>query len=113
MDLRDLLDFAGRIRYGMPTSEKERLAVTGALPGAPEDKTVDQTAANRYSSGFLFALEHPTLAAAIQPVVSQIKVSDLPILGGSSPELQSYADSGVQQGIAAYKHGKNLADLLR
>ena len=110
--LEAALDAPGRLRYGVPTSTKERLALQQALPGAPRDMTADQDAANRYASGFLFGREHPQIAAAVQPIVSRLKVSDLPFFGGSSPELQSQADYGVQQGINASDRGMTLADIL-
>lgn len=91
----DLTDLLGYLRYGMPTSQKEALAASGALPGAPKDNTVNQDAANRYAAGFLFQRAHPTLAPIVQPLVNQIKTSTLPLLGGSSPELQSQATAGA------------------
>lgn len=110
-DIRDLFDLAGVIRYGVPTAEKERLAISGALPGAPEDRSPEQDAANRYAAGYLFAKQHPRLASWIQPAVDVIKTSDLPFLGGSSPELQSYASEGSARALADY--GASLGDLLQ
>lgn len=92
--IRDILDQAGRLRYGVPTSEKERLARAGALPGAPEPDE-DAEEADRYASGYLFSAAHPTLSRVVQPLVSRLKVSDLPAFGGSSAELQSFADAGA------------------
>jgi hypothetical protein len=112
MTLGELLAMAGNLRYGVGTDEKERLAISRALPGAPRDTSADQDAANRYASGYLFGLNHPTIAAAVQPFVSQLKTSDLPLFGGSTPELQSQADSGVQQGVAAASRGMSIKDLL-
>lgn len=96
--LNFLLDQAGRIRYGVPTSEKEALARSGSLPGAPEDFSAGQEKADRYASGFLFGQEHPYISQMVQPLVNRIKTSDLPFLGGSSPELQSYASEGARRG---------------
>ncbi len=113
MDLRDVLDIAGLLRYGMPTSEKERLAISGTLPGAPVDHTADQDAANRYAAGYLFAKEHPILAPIVQPMVNRLKVSDLPLFGGSTPDLQSQATAGMNQGLAAAGgRGPDLGALL-
>lgn len=95
--LSSLADQTGRIRYGVPTSVKERLARMRALPGAPE-VTADAEEADRYAAGHLFGREHPMLSEKLQPLVSMLKTSDLPLLGGSSPELQSYADAGARAG---------------
>ena len=97
----DFLDWFGNLRYGMPTSQKEVLAISGALPGAPQDMTAEQTIANRYASGYLFGREHPTLASMVQPFVDMVKTSDLPFFGGSTPEEQSYASEGVRRGRGA------------
>jgi len=99
MTVWDLLDLAGTLRYGMPTSEKERLARSRALPGAPKDTSAEQAPADRYAAGYLFAQAHPTIAPMVQPYVDQLKTSSLPFLGGSSPELQAYASQGVQQAL--------------
>ena len=110
--LRDLLDFAGTLRYGVPTSEKEILARQQLLPGAPPANTETGEEADRYGAAYLFGLEHPEFAALAQPAVSRLKTSDLPFFGGSSPELQSYADQGSQQGIEAARRGQTLADII-
>lgn len=94
----DYLDVLGRLRYGVPTSEKEPLARAQALPGAPAANTAAGEEADRYSY--------------VQPLVSRLKVSDLPFFGGSSPELQSYADAGAQQGIQAAGQGLTLGQIL-
>lgn len=108
----DFLDIIGSLRYGVPTSQKETLARQGSLPGAPEDKTAEQKAADRYAAGFLFALQHPGIASTVQPIVDRLKTSDLPLFGGSSPELQSYASEGVTRGADLARQGLTLADLL-
>lgn len=96
--LSSLADQFGRLRYGVPTSEKERLARTpGALPGAPR-ADADAEEADRYASGYLFGQTWPRLAPVLQPYIDRLKVSDVPLLGGSSPELQSYATQGVAMG---------------
>lgn len=94
-DLSDTLDVFGRLRYGVPTSEKEAIAIRGDLPGAPVDHTADQDAANRYASGFLFAQEHPTLAPMVMPFVDRVRTG----LFGDSPEMQSYATAGMNQAL--------------
>lgn len=94
-----LADQFGRLRYGVPTSQKEVQALSGTLPGAPTP-TEDAEEAQRYASGYLFQEANPTIAPTIQDIVNLIKVSDLPFFGGSSPELQSYA-----------VHGANMARL--
>ena len=109
MDLRDLLDLAGVIRYGVPTAEKERMAIESTLPGAPQDFSAEQTAANRYAAGYLFGQQHPEIAETVQPWVDLIKVSDLPLLGGSTPEEQSYASEGVRRALM----GRNITDLVQ
>lgn len=109
----DLQGLAGILRYGVPTQEKERLAREASLPGAPEDNTAEQTAADRYAAGFLFGLRYPELAVVVQPYVDRLKTSDLPLFGGSTPEEQSYASEGVQRGAAMAGQGLTLAELLR
>lgn len=99
--LEGLADQFGRLRYGVPTSEKERLARTrGSLPGMPP---VSESAeeSDRYASGYLFGQTWPRLAPEIQSLIDRIKVSDLPLVGGSTPELQSYATQGVNAGRRA------------
>lgn len=108
----DFLNVLGNIRYGVPTSQKESLARSGSLPGAPEDTTAEQKAADRYAAGFLFALQHPEIASTIQPLVDRLKTSDLPLFGGASPELQSYASEGVTRGADLARQGMTLADLI-
>lgn len=100
MDAESLLDFVGRLRYGMPTDQKEALAASGTLPGAPVDRSADQAAANRYASGYLFTKNHPTIAPMVMPLVSQLRTSTLPGFGGDSPELQSLAISGMNTALA-------------
>lgn len=91
----DDVDIPGRLRYGVPTAEKEALASSRALPGAPVDNSADQDIANRYAAGYLFAKQHPHLAPIVQPFINALKTSDLPLFGGASPELQSYAQAGM------------------
>ena len=90
----------GKLRYGVSTEDKERLAISGGLPGAPQDNSAGQEKSNRYASGFLFAKQNPTIASLVQPLVNRIKTSDLPFVGGSSPELQSYASQGVSRALS-------------
>jgi hypothetical protein len=94
----DLLD-TGTLRYGVSTAEKEKLARGGALPGAPVDKTADQERADRYASGYLFATRWPRLSSAVMPLINALKTSDIPFLGGDSPEIQSYAQNGVNRAL--------------
>jgi hypothetical protein len=110
--LRDLLDLAGTLRYGIPTSQKEIIARQQLLPGAPPANTETGEEADRYSAGYLFGLQHPELAEWVQPAVSRLKTSDVPFFGGSSPELRSYADAASQQRIAAGRRGQTLADII-
>ncbi len=106
-----LADLLGVLRYGVPTDEKEQLARMGSLPGAPVDRTADQAAADRYASGYLFGKTHPVIAPAVQPFVNRLKTSDLPFFGGSTPELQSQAQAGVNTGANAPDAGA-LVDML-
>ena len=94
MDAPDWLDVLGQLRYGVPTSEKEALAASGELPGAPVDRTADQERANRYASGYLFAQQHPTLAPATLPMVNFVHG-----LFGDDPALQSQATAGMNRGL--------------
>ncbi len=112
--IRSAADPAGELRYGVPTSEKERLAITRALPGAPA-VGADDAPAQRYASGYLSAKANPDLTAALLPLISQLKVSDVPLLGGSSPELQSQAEAGanqayIQEGPAELARRRALAE---
>lgn len=112
-DPRELLSSIGAVRYGAPTGEKERLARQASLPGAPKDQTTEQQAADRYAAGFLFAFNHPEIAPFVQDLVNVVKTSDLPLVGGSSPELQSYAVHGMRMGLLERDKGTSLGDLLR
>jgi hypothetical protein len=105
---RDYLDLLGQLRYGMPTSEKEALAAKGSLLGAPVGASAEQDRGNRYAAGYPFGKQSPRLAPTVQGRVDRIKTSDLPLLGGSSPELQSYASEGVARGAAAGDVGDEL-----
>jgi hypothetical protein len=96
----DDVDIPGRLRYGMSTADKEAAASSRSLPGAPADNTADQDVANRYAAGYLFAQQHPHLAPVVQPLIDALKTSDLPIFGGASPELQSYAHEGMTRALA-------------
>jgi hypothetical protein len=91
----------GLLRYGVPTSEKERLARSGELPGSPQADTEEAAEADRYAAGYLFGLNWPAASKFIQPMVDMVKTSDLPLFGGANPELQSWASHGVQQGRQA------------
>lgn len=93
----NVADQFGRIRYGVPTSEKERLAREGNLPGAP-DPAQGVEEADRYASGFLSGQTWPAASDIIQPLVDRVKTSDLPFFGGDDPELQSYASEGSRRG---------------
>jgi hypothetical protein len=101
--LRGGADELGRLRYGVPTSEKERLALTQSLPGAPVPDA-DAAEAERYASGYLFAREHPVLSEVAQPVVDRIRTG----WAGDSPELQSWATAGAS---AARTHEPRSARL--
>jgi hypothetical protein len=89
--IRSGADVFGQLRYGVPTSEKERIALTGALPGAPAANKADPAEAERYASGYLFQKEHPVLASTVQPMVDRVRLAWF----GDSPELQSYAHAGA------------------
>lgn len=106
-----VFDVTGYLRYGVPVSEKERLAASASLPGAPADQSEDLDAANRYASGYLFAQQHPKLAPVVQPLIDMLKTSDLPFFGGSSPTLQSYATAGMNQGLMRPKAGVQASAL--
>lgn len=109
--LGDIPDQFGRLRYGVPTSEKERLARTGELPGSPAADTMDSSEADRYASGYLFGRTWPNLSRLIQPAVDTLKTSSLPLFGGESPEMQSYATAGGNAGRTS--RGSNLQELIR
>ena len=111
--LRDLLDFAGTLRYGVPTSEKEILARQQILPGAPPANTETGEEADRFTPRATSSRSSIQSSPRWrQPAVSRLKTSDLPFFGGSSAELQSYADQGTQQGIAAARRGQTLAEII-
>lgn len=90
-------DQAGRLRYGVPTSVKEQMAEKGSLPGAPTVPNDERD--NRYASGYLFAKQYPNAAPVIQPWIDRVKTSSLPIFGGESPEVQSYAQQGMNRAV--------------
>jgi hypothetical protein len=108
----DLLDALGSLRYGRSTADKEALAAAGSLPGAPKDTTADLERGNRYASGYLFGQNWPNLAPAVQPLIDTIKTSDLPLLGGSTPELQSFASEGVSRGASSGPAGNAIVAAL-
>jgi hypothetical protein len=89
----------GTLRYGVSLDEKERLAREGSLPGAPIDNTAEQEAADRYAAGYLFAQTWPRLAPVVMPIINALKTSDLPLLGGDDPSLQSQAQAGVNRSL--------------
>lgn len=97
-DLLDLADILGNLRYGMPTSQKEALAISGTLPGAPKDMTADQTAANRYAAGYLFTRRHPDLAQYAIPAASFIHG-----LFGDNEAIQSQAHAGMNEALKERK----------
>ena len=98
MDPRDLLD-TGSLRYGVSTAEKEKLARQGLLPGAPADTTAGQERADRSASGYLFPSPWPRLAKTVMPAISALKTSGIPFFGGESPDLQSYAQEGMNRAL--------------
>lgn len=93
--MSDLLDLFGKLRYGRSTAEKEAIAAKRALPGAPYDPSADQEIANRYASGYLFAENYPRLAPAVMPVVNMARTGWF----GDSPEVQSYANAGMNRAL--------------
>lgn len=113
MDGRDLLD-TGILRYGVTTADKEKLARERALPGAPLDPSAEQNVADRYAAGYLFATHWPKLAPAVLPIISALKTSSLPFLGGEDPSIQSFAQAGMNRALLdqsnRYKTPINLAD---
>jgi len=94
MDPQGLLDAAGYIRYGMSTADKEKIAREGLLPGAPKDTSAGQEKADRYASGYLFTSNWPRLSKAIMPAVSMARA-----FVGDTPELQSFAQSGMNRAL--------------
>lgn len=96
-----LINLGGRVgsqvRYGMPLEDKERLALSGQLPGAPEDPAMVEER-QRHGAGYLFGQEWPRLSTAVMPAVNLVKGTDWWGLGGSSPELQSWANHGQTLG---------------
>ncbi len=113
MDWRDFFD-TGILRYGVSTAEKEKAALARALPAAPIDTSAGQEKANRYAAGYLFALHWPRLAPKIMPIISATKTSNLWKLGGDDPELQSYAQAGMNRALSdivnRYTTPVNVAD---
>ena len=113
--LRDKVDVSGQLRYNMPTSEKERIALMQELPGAPKptaNATGDAPEAQRYAAGYLFAKAHPDASKVLQPWIDRMHTG----WAGDSPELQSWATTGAN---AARTHEKparsrlgSLADIL-
>ncbi len=73
--LYDLADQFGRLRYGVPTSEKERMAVSGEVPGAQPIQYNDRDVAreNRRAAAYLFGKTWPRLAPVIQPAINRFK----------------------------------------
>ncbi len=84
-----LVDQAGRIRYGMPTTEKEKLARSGLLPGSP--KTDDADVLDRYASGMLAAR---TWGGGVQPIADRLHLAGL-----DDPDVQSWATTGKNEAL--------------
>jgi len=91
--LETLLDLLGKLRYGMPTSQKEAVALQGSLPGAPPVRGADAAEAQRYAAGYLHARQYPQASRLSVPLAALIRG-----LFGESPELQSYAAQGANMG---------------
>jgi hypothetical protein len=97
--LGDKLDFVGNLRYGMSTSEKERIARAGTLPGAPPSRPSNDEISDRYAAGYLFGDTYPRAAPLLMPAINALKTSSVPFFGGSSPELQDNATAGMVRAI--------------
>lgn len=95
--LDELLDMLGVLRYGVPTADKERAALTHALPGAPPVVGADAAEAQRYAAGFLHGKTFPRASRASVPVAAFLRALFL----NESPELQSFAQHGANVGRIA------------
>ncbi len=92
-----LADQLGRLRYGVPTSEKEAFARQEMAPMIG-DESEDLANSDRAAAGYMFAEQWPRVQEAVQPWVDRARIG----WGGDTPEEQSYAT-----------YGANLAKLRR
>jgi len=120
-----------KLRYGVSSAEKGRLASAHTLESPGATSTPDQ--AERYAAGYLFAKQWPNLAAAggqaaadrlhFGPVEQMRRgLKMVPGLGelivdADSPELQSFATTGGSKALADLaaesKNYRKTADFRR
>lgn len=85
----------GPLRYGMTQNQ---VGINARNPNSPagayaNDPNPDVT--DRYGAGYQFGNTWPNLAPALMPLVNRIRAA----YGGDSPEIQSYANEGVNAGV--------------
>jgi hypothetical protein len=96
----EFYDPAFRLRYGVTSGEKYRQAVTGAIPGAlPVSSEKDVEREERRAAGYLFAKEHPTISAAVQPAVNALRTHAF----GDDPAVVAAANEGQAAALRPQK----------
>ena len=87
---RAVADPLGRLRYGVPTSEKEAFA-REAMSSKIGDFSEGQAPSDRAASGYLFERAYPELQKRAQPWIDAARIGWF----GDTPEEQSYASYGA------------------
>jgi hypothetical protein len=92
----DWTDPLYRLRYGVTSADKARLAASGAVPGAqPVGSEQDIEREDRRASAYLFAREHPGVAGVVQPIVDDLRLRAF----GDSPQVVAVAQQGQEAAI--------------
>jgi hypothetical protein len=91
-----LNDQGGRVRYGVPTSEKEAMAIRGEIPGhvpANDNTMLGQDIEQRRAAAYLFGKTWPWLGPNWQPYIDKFRSGE-----GDDPRVISVAQSASEQG---------------
>lgn len=100
-----LNDMGGRIRYGVPTSEKEAMAISGQIPGHdPRNaKTgVGHEIEQRRAAAYLFGKNYPNLGPEWQSLIDRMR-------SGDDPKVLAVTQTAVEQGAADAQKAQQAA----
>jgi hypothetical protein len=90
-----LNDLGGRIRYGVPTAEKEAMAMRGEIPGhdpANMKTGTGMEAEQRRAAAYLFGKNYPNLGPNWQPIIDRV------LRSGDDPKVLAVTQTAVEQG---------------